>query len=60
MTDKPAPHFSPYAEAARLARLDREATALRENLRKRKAQTRARTEDTTPPAPAKPEPDVNP
>jgi hypothetical protein len=60
MTDKPAPHFSPYAEAARLARIDREAAALRENLRKRKAQTRARTDDTTPAGPATPKSDAKP
>lgn len=60
MTDQPAPLLTPPAEAARLARLDRQATALRENLRKRKTQLRARTEEARPPAPATPEPDANP
>jgi len=43
--DRPGPHFTPAAEAARLARLDREAAALRENLRRRKQQSRARQEE---------------
>ncbi len=53
----PRPHATPRAEADRLARLEREAAALRENLKKRKEQARARptstgttpgpTEDTT-------------
>jgi hypothetical protein len=37
-----APHLGPDAEAARAARLAREAAALRENLRRRKAQARAK------------------
>ncbi len=56
MTDKQTPHLTPQAEAARNARLEREAAALRENLRKRKAQSRAR-EDAVP---ATPEPVANP
>jgi hypothetical protein len=36
------PNHGSEAEAARAARLEREAAALRENLRRRKAQTRAR------------------
>ena len=44
MTIKPAPHLTTHAEAARLARLDREAAALKENLRRRKMQGRARAE----------------
>lgn len=40
MKEKPA--HTPRAEAERQARLEREAAALRENLRKRKAQARAR------------------
>ena len=47
MTDKSAPHFTTPAEAARTARLDREAVALRENLRRRKMQGRARAEGET-------------
>ena len=46
MTEKPISHLSPHAEAALAARRDREAAALRENLRRRKAQTRARSEET--------------
>jgi len=42
--------------AARQARLEREAAALRENLRKRKEQARARQEtDDDPATPEKPE-----
>lgn len=40
MKNKPAQ--TPRAEAERMARLEREGAALRENLRKRKAQARAR------------------
>jgi hypothetical protein len=36
------PHEGPHAAAARAARLEREAAALRDNLRRRKAQARAR------------------
>ncbi|AZV38715.1 hypothetical protein CFR75_06805 [Komagataeibacter xylinus] len=47
MTDRPdTPRLTDRAEAARLARLEREAEALRANLRRRKQQSRART---TPP-----------
>ncbi|RBM08531.1 hypothetical protein [Novacetimonas cocois] len=42
---------SARAEASRLARQQREAQALRDNLRRRKQQMRARaTPDTTPPS----------
>jgi hypothetical protein len=41
------PTITPRAEAEKQARLEREAAALRENLRKRKQQARAR--DTAPP-----------
>ncbi|WP_158802610.1 MULTISPECIES: hypothetical protein [unclassified Acidisoma] len=45
-TDPPAskPHVTPAAEAARLAREERQAQALRQNLRRRKAQDRGRAE----------------
>ncbi|WP_408887019.1 hypothetical protein [Komagataeibacter xylinus] len=44
MTDRPdTPRLTDRAEAARLARLEREAEALRANLRRRKQQSRART-----------------
>jgi len=46
----PAPHVTDHAEAERQKRLAREAAALRENLRRRKAQSRAR-EDKTPGSP---------
>jgi hypothetical protein len=49
---KQLPHFTSHAEAARLARLDREATALRENLRRRKQQSRARQEESAAMQPA--------
>ncbi len=53
---KPAKPAKPRdASAARQARLEREAAALRENLRKRKEQARARQDGDTPPdAPPKP------
>jgi hypothetical protein len=54
VTPKSAPHHGPEAEAARAARLEREAAALRENLRRRKAQSRAR--DSADPAPESPQP----
>jgi hypothetical protein len=44
---KPHPDETPQARAERLAREAREAAALRENLRRRKEQARARNE---PPA----------
>ena len=50
MTDKP--RLTTAAEAALLARKQREAAALRENLRRRKLQSRARTEDAQPMQPA--------
>ena len=40
--DRPHPSLTPQAAAERLARLDREAAALRANLRRRKEQARAR------------------
>ncbi len=39
--DKPKPRLTPRAEVARQDRERREAAALRENLRRRKAQSRA-------------------
>ena len=51
MTDKP--RLTTAAEAAKAARKEREAAALRENLRRRKQQLRARAED-APPAPLPP------
>jgi hypothetical protein len=47
--DKPKPATTPKAEAELLARRAREAAALRENLRRRKAQSRARIEQPTEP-----------
>ncbi len=44
---KTLPTLTPKAEAEQLARREREAAALRENLRRRKAQARAKT---SPPA----------
>jgi hypothetical protein len=41
------PVFTPKAEAARAERLAREAAALRENLKRRKAQGRSRAEQET-------------
>jgi len=55
--DKPSPatpDLTPQAEAERAARQAREAAALRENLRRRKAQSRAR-EEALPPS-GEPEP----
>lgn len=46
---KPRPTLKPDAEAARLARIAREAAALRANLHRRKAQARAQA---APPRPA--------
>lgn len=45
---RPAPTRTDRAEAAQRERAEREAAALRENLRRRKAQSRARTEDPAP------------
>jgi uncharacterized membrane protein len=42
------PNYGPEAEAARAARLEREAAALRENLRRRKAQLRAKDSKADP------------
>lgn len=57
--DKPGPtampQLTPQAEADRNARLAREAEALRANLRRRKDQSRARTE---PPARKQDDPDA--
>ena len=53
MTNTSLPVSTPRADAERAARLEREAAALRENLRRRKEQARART----PPAEPKPEPE---
>jgi hypothetical protein len=61
-TDPPTskPHVTPAAEAARLAREERQAQALRQNLRRRKAQDRGRAaaesapEAAETPDPAKP------
>lgn len=47
MTDTPRPQLTPRAEAEQAARREREAAALRDNLRRRKEQSRARQ----PPAP---------
>ena len=49
---KPSPHETPQARAARLAREEREAQALRENLRKRKQQGRDRQAPGVAPDPA--------
>ena len=40
MTDRPAPRLTERAEAERVARQEREAAALRANLRRRKQQQR--------------------
>ena len=51
MTEPPQkPPTTPRADAAQKARLEREAAALRENLRRRKEQARARTKPPKPPA----------
>jgi hypothetical protein len=47
--EKPRPTLRPEAAAAQAERLAREAAALRENLRRRKAQARARDDAPTPP-----------
>ena len=47
-TFRPKPATTPQSESARDARLEREAAALRENLRRRKEQVRARVEPTKP------------
>jgi hypothetical protein len=47
------PRFSDRALAEQLARKEREAEALRENLRKRKEQARARAEEAGVPPPDK-------
>ena len=49
MTDTPKPAAAPTRpESKQDARLEREAAALRENLRRRKQQTRARAEPPEP------------
>jgi len=51
MNDAPAkPATTPPADTAQQARLEREAAALRENLRRRKEQARARAEPAKPPS----------
>ncbi len=50
MPDEPPPRPAPPAPAGRDARAERLAAALRENLRRRKAQSRARAAGDTPPA----------
>ena len=44
----PSPALTPQAQAAKAAREAREAAALRENLRRRKQQSRARDADPPP------------
>ena len=46
------PALGPEVRAERQKRIEREAAALRENLRKRKAQARAREKDADPLTPA--------
>jgi hypothetical protein len=53
---KPRPNLTPQAEAARQARVEREAAALRANLRRRKDQARARVPEEDA-GPADPSPD---
>ena len=53
-TPKTQPGATPRTEAVQQARRDREAAALRENLRRRKAQARARLAPDKPGSPAKP------
>ena len=48
LPEKPRPTLRPEAAAAQAERQAREAAALRENLRRRKAQARARDEAPTP------------
>jgi hypothetical protein len=55
MTDGPKPHFTSRAEAELAARREREAAALRANLRRRKDQQRSVAEPK--PAPDEPQPD---
>ena len=45
LENKPKPDVTKRGEAERLARQEREAAALRENLRKRKEQARARDQN---------------
>jgi hypothetical protein len=47
--EKPRPNLRPEAATAQAERQAREAAALRENLRRRKAQARARDEAPSPP-----------
>ena len=51
MTDPPRPDLTPRAAAEQSARREREAAALRENLRRRKEQSRARQDIAPDPAP---------
>ena len=55
MTDLPHPDFTPRAAAEQAARREREAAALRENLRRRKEQSRARQDPKPGPAPDLPD-----
>ncbi len=57
--NEPKPTVAPASRAdPREARLEREAAALRENLRRRKQQARARAEPSAPaPSPAPPDAD---
>jgi hypothetical protein len=48
MSDAKTPHTTPRAVADAAARKAREAAALRENLRRRKAQARLRADDRAP------------
>jgi hypothetical protein len=51
LTGRQNPALTPEGEAAKAAREARSAAALRENLRRRKAQARARAAVKPPPAP---------
>jgi hypothetical protein len=55
-TRKPRPHTGPQAAEAQAERASREAAALRENLRRRKAQARQRAHE--PPDPPAESPDA--
>lgn len=57
MDDQSRPSLTPRAEAEQAARREREASALRDNLRRRKEQARARE---APPKPDTPQPDLPP
>ena len=55
LPDRPTPHLNERAQADADARRVREAAALRENLRRRKTQTRAREEAAPAPQATRPE-----